>query len=133
MLCSYGCGRVAVYETNSKKPVWICSKSANSCPSLNKKQRDKAVKTMQMQRKMAFDSGDLIGKGKGTIKRTLRECVGSVCIECNITEWKGKSIVLELHHIDGDSKNNKVNNLQLLCPNCHSQTLNYCNKWRRDD
>lgn len=32
----------------------------------------------------------------------------------------------QLHHIDGDETNNELSNLQMLCPNCHSQTDNYC-------
>lgn len=48
------------------------------------------------------------------------------CAICNITEWQGKSITLQLHHIDGNPNNNNLENLQLLCPNCHSQTDNYC-------
>lgn len=39
-----------------------------------------------------------------------------------------KPITLQLHHIDGNPTNNSLNNLQLLCPNCHSQTENYCGK-----
>ena len=37
----------------------------------------------------------------------------------------GKRIPLEIHHIDGDCTNNKMENLQLLCPNCHSLTSNF--------
>ena len=40
----------------------------------------------------------------------------------------GKSIVLELEHIDGNSDNNTEENLTILCPNCHSQTLTYKNR-----
>lgn len=43
------------------------------------------------------------------------------CELCNITEWNGKKINCELHHIDGNSNNHKLENLQILCPNCHSQ------------
>ena len=47
------------------------------------------------------------------------------CEQCNNTEWLGDPIPLELHHIDGDHYNNKLENLQLLCPNCHAKTNNY--------
>lgn len=48
------------------------------------------------------------------------------CVECGITsEYNGKIISLELDHIDGDSSNNVLNNVRLLCPNCHSQTATY--------
>lgn len=39
-----------------------------------------------------------------------------------MTIWNTKPLCLQLEHIDGNSDNNKLNNLQLLCPNCHSQT-----------
>ena len=35
-------------------------------------------------------------------------------------------LVIQLHHIDGNRDNNSLDNLQMLCPNCHSQTENYC-------
>lgn len=48
------------------------------------------------------------------------------CECCNITEWNGNPLVMQLHHIDGNPKNNSLENLQILCPNCHAQTENYC-------
>lgn len=47
------------------------------------------------------------------------------CEKCGRTEWEEKPIPLELHHIDGDKYNNELNNLQILCPNCHAQTEHY--------
>ena len=44
------------------------------------------------------------------------------CQNCGISEWQGVEIPLELDHINGDSTNNSVDNLRLLCPNCHSIT-----------
>ena len=47
------------------------------------------------------------------------------CEICGISEWQGKPLVCELHHINGDSTDNRIENLQILCPNCHSQTENF--------
>lgn len=52
----------------------------------------------------------------------------NICSECGITEHNGKSLVMQLDHIDGDSSNHVLTNLRLLCPNCHSQTHTYCGK-----
>lgn len=62
-------------------------------------------------------------------KRLLKEGYKEYkCEVCGNTEWLGKPIPLELHHIDGDSRNNSLENLMLLCPNCHSQTDNFKSK-----
>jgi DNA-binding transcriptional ArsR family regulator len=44
------------------------------------------------------------------------------CQQCGISEWRGKPLSLHLHHINGDGRDNRLRNLQILCPNCHSQT-----------
>ncbi len=47
------------------------------------------------------------------------------CENCNLTEWLGESIPLELDHIDGNKSNNNLSNLRILCPNCHAKTPTY--------
>ena len=47
------------------------------------------------------------------------------CEICDVNAWNGCELTLELHHIDGNSMNNELKNLQILCPNCHSQTESY--------
>lgn len=54
------------------------------------------------------------------------------CECCGNTEWNNKPIPLQLHHIDGNHSNNTLENLQLLCPNCHAQTDNYCRPKKKD-
>lgn len=44
------------------------------------------------------------------------------CEICGIVNWNNKDIVCELDHIDGNSSNHSLDNLRILCPNCHSQT-----------
>lgn len=50
------------------------------------------------------------------------------CELCGISEWLGHKITLQLHHINGDPSDDRLENLQLLCPNCHSQTDTYCKR-----
>ena len=51
------------------------------------------------------------------------------CYECPLkNEWNGKSLVLQLDHINGVHNDNRAENLRLLCPNCHSQTETFCGK-----
>jgi hypothetical protein len=44
------------------------------------------------------------------------------CEECGIQDWNGKKLPMHLEHVDGNHRNHKLNNLRILCPNCHQQT-----------
>lgn len=50
------------------------------------------------------------------------------CEKCGNTYWLNELIPLELHHKDGDKTNNELDNLELLCPNCHALTDTYRGK-----
>lgn len=50
------------------------------------------------------------------------------CYSCGLIDWMGKPIPIQLEHIDGDHYNNLIENLIILCPNCHAQTDTYCGK-----
>ena len=50
------------------------------------------------------------------------------CENCGITEWNGKPTPLELDHINGLNYDNRLENLRIICPNCHAQTETYRGK-----
>jgi hypothetical protein len=51
------------------------------------------------------------------------------CYECDfLPMWRGKPMTLSLDHINGDSTDNRIENLRILCPNCHSQTETFGSK-----
>lgn len=70
-----------------------------------------------LNNKVKFDSVQLK-------KRLLHEGIlENKCVKCgNLDEWNNEPLTLELDHINGDSNDNRIENLRILCPNCHSQT-----------
>lgn len=62
---------------------------------------------------------------KQLIKLGLKE---EKCEKCANEEWMGCKIPLELHHDNGNKFDNRIENLKILCPNCHALTKNYRGK-----
>ena len=59
------------------------------------------------------------------IEHELKE---NKCEQCGLTKWLKRPIPLELHHVNGVNNDNRLPNLQLLCPNCHALTESYRGK-----
>ncbi len=74
-----------------------------------------------------FTSHSYIKTSSETAK-ALIHLRGRKCENCGMEEWLGKPINLEIHHINGDRTDNRLENLQLLCPNCHSYTPTFARK-----
>jgi len=78
-----------------------------------------------------FVIGDYRGSGH-LKKRIIKEnLIDYRCNVCNGTEWLGQKLSLHLDHINGKTKDNRIENLRFLCPNCHSLTDTYCGKNKR--
>jgi 5-methylcytosine-specific restriction endonuclease McrA len=96
----------------------------------------------------AIERGDIVPRSRGmdlrvylarddncrpVLRKRLvaEELKRNQCERCGIGRWRGKPLSLQLHHVNGDGHDNRLENLQLLCPNCHSQTENYGGRNRR--
>ena len=66
-------------------------------------------------------------RGRHNLKRRLMRAglKEDRCERCGLRSWRGRPLPLALHHVNGDRHDNRLSNLELLCPNCHSQTPNF--------
>lgn len=64
--------------------------------------------------------------------RLIREGLKSPqCESCGMSQWLGERIALELDHVNGDRRDHRLENLRILCPNCHAQTEMWCRSKNR--
>ena len=67
-------------------------------------------------------------KGRSSLRKRIvsQNLIPYICSVCkNNGEWNGSKLSLQLHHKNGNGKDHKLENVEFLCPNCHSQTSNF--------
>jgi hypothetical protein len=127
--CSKSCS--ASHNNLGVRRHGSCAKNkCNNCENLTK---NKYFCSTNCQKEDTRKKNRIMFKANGEIRSRkdtwyLEESRGRKCEDCNNSEWRGKEIPLDLHHIDGNSDNNRLDNLQLLCPNCHRSTDNHGSK-----
>ena len=125
--CSRACANSRVRDADTKRKISETAKASwNSRSEESKKNSIDALR-----------NGSAILKKKSIIRvaSTNTECLGhtsrkkkvfleqrSRCNKCGIGDWNGMPLSFELEHKDGNKHNNMRDNLEVLCPNCHSQT-----------
>lgn len=106
----------SISAKKSKKVKYALSKArenANTFNVLKKKKRN-------YNKKLLLESfKDLSYERK---RKRVKLEQNNKCNRCNLNSWLDEKLVLEIEHIDGNNVNNKRENLEALCPNCHSLT-----------
>ena len=151
-------GKIAKWKTFSKEELEQIIKNSISFRELAEKlgyvkdSGSAMVSIRQMIEYYGFDTSHFKGKnwkkdnfdlssftdfsykknGSSTTK-VLISLRGHQCEHCKLTEWLEQPINLEVHHINGDRTDNRLENLQLLCPNCHSYTNTFAKKGAKRD
>ena len=66
-------------------------------------------------------------KSRAAVRRRLLSegILENICSACGLTEWLGSPISMHIDHINGVKDDHRLENLRMLCPNCHSQTPTY--------
>ena len=147
--CEYNCGNKAKFTlSNGKK---CCSKNFQSCPEVKRKNSEGLKKahergdiptdTKHLDGNRAWNKGKMIADRKdyfcknsnyqsGRVRKIIvrHNLIEYKCSSCNRSKWQGKQLSLELHHINGNNRDHRLENLEFLCPNCHSITENWRGK-----
>jgi Zn finger protein HypA/HybF involved in hydrogenase expression len=153
MLCDYGCGKTFKFTLKNGKKC--CSKRPAGCEVLKKLNSEKTKIAYDTNKRLpmstvyenlSVETKDRMNwaKGKNLTPNELIFTENSLyanemvkgrivkdnlleykCVKCGIDSWCRESIVLDLDHINGDNRDNRLSNLRFLCPNCHSQTDTY--------
>lgn len=91
-------------------------------------ERFRIIKPAKPLNKILVEHSNFISTNK-LKNRLLKENIKEYkCENCKLKEWCNKPIPLELHHINGIKDDLRIENLQILCPNCHALTNNYRGK-----
>lgn len=118
--CSRTCANSRVFSDSAKlkKSVALKGKPSTKTPYDKEKAAQKLRET-RLQKYLATPFEQL---GMENKRRRVFEEQNHCCNKCGISEWQGFKIPLELEHKDGNNQNNVRENLEGLCPNCHSIT-----------
>lgn len=121
--CNHSCS--AKYNNrNIKNSQGICLYCGNSTKNMN-------FEFCCVTCRFNFITFEQVWRGLASSRTTKKYLIllyGEKCSVCNIKSWNNKPLTFELEHIDGNSDNNSLDNVCLVCPNCHSQTSTYKSK-----
>jgi hypothetical protein len=118
--CSRSCANSRVFSDEAKHKKSIALKGKPAFRSHYDKEAQAAKSRQKWLEK--YNSTPFDELGPENKRRRVFEEQNHCCNKCGISEWFSKPITLELEHKDGNNTNNSRENLEGLCPNCHSIT-----------
>jgi hypothetical protein len=118
--CSRSCANSRIFSDEAKLKKSIALKGKPAFRSHYDKEAQAAKSRQRWLEK--YNATPFVELGIENRRRRVFEEQNYCCNKCGISEWQGFKIPLELEHKDGNSTNNVRENLEGLCPNCHSIT-----------
>ena len=118
--CSRSCANSRVFSEESciKKSLALKGRKIEVSSDIEKRRRENCSATWAKKyEECEFDELGITNK-----KRRILEEQNQCCNRCKLSHWFEEKLSLELEHKDGNTKNNDRDNLECLCPNCHSLT-----------
>lgn len=138
--CSRSCANSRIFSEEAKEKKRKASLEFYSKMSIEDRKSFNRKKMLKYDKAEAQKKTSAILKARSwsrpyeemahdSLRRRILEERNYTCEECGIGNmYNGKPLSLELDHIDGNNSNNSVENLRILCPNCHSQTPTHRSK-----
>jgi hypothetical protein len=121
------CGEDFTPRKDREHTSTVCSRSCQLALFVQK-----GTTTAAATAKAKRHAGDTEKMTWTTLRRRVIEEQDGYCKHCDLNEWMGQPMPLTVNHIDGDRSNNKRDNLEAICPNCHMLTPTFCGRNIKD-
>ena len=119
LYCSRSCANKRVHSEESKLKRSIALKGKTRPARFDQAAQSQKTRATRLKKYLdtPFDQLGMVNR-----RRRVLEEQDHKCAHCGIGEWQGQPLTLEVDHKDGNTENNSRENLEGLCPNCHSIT-----------